>query len=70
MTNAEAWFNNSLRPRKPEDLHLKPISHSVAVSIQETASQLTDELPVYNSTQQSNSEKNGLPSSFLTKQEE
>ena len=51
MTNAEAWFNNSLRPRKPEDLHLKPISHSVAVSIQETASQLTDELPVYNSTQ-------------------
>ena len=32
-------------------LHLKPISHSVAVSIQETASQLTDELPVYNSIQ-------------------
>ena len=29
------------------DLPLKPISHSVAVSIQETASQLTDELPVY-----------------------
>ena len=28
------------------DLHLKPISHCVAVSIQETASQLTDELPV------------------------
>ena len=27
------------------DLHLKPISHSIAVSIQETASQLTDELP-------------------------
>ena len=33
------------------DLHLKPVSHSVAVSIQETASQLTDELPVYNSIQ-------------------
>ena len=33
------------------DLHLKPISHSVAVSLQETASQLTDELPVYNSRQ-------------------
>ena len=33
------------------DLHLKPISHIVAVSIQETASQLTDELPVYNSIQ-------------------
>ena len=33
------------------DLYLKPISHSVAVSIQETASQLTDELPVYNSIQ-------------------
>ena len=32
------------------DLHLKPISHSVAVSIQETL-QLTDELPVYNSIQ-------------------
>ena len=33
------------------DLHLKPISHSVAVSIQEMASKLTDELPnmiVYN----------------------
>ena len=28
------------------DLHLKPVSPSVAVSIQETASQLTDELPV------------------------
>ena len=28
------------------DLHLKPIYHSVAVSIQEMASQLTDELPV------------------------
>ena len=32
------------------DAHLKPISHSIAVSIQEsiqeTASQLTDELPV------------------------
>ena len=39
------------------DLHLKPISHSVAVSIQETASQLTDELPVHNSIQKSNSEK-------------
>ena len=73
MTNAEARFNKSLRPRKPEgslgrtaqdghldshtapelwmtcvhDLHLKPISHSVAVSLQETANQLTDELPVY-----------------------
>ena len=33
------------------DLHLKPVSHRVAISIQETASQLTDELPVYNSTQ-------------------
>ena len=33
------------------DLHLKPISHSVAVSIQEMASQLTDELPVYDSIQ-------------------
>ena len=52
------------------DLPLKPVSHSVAVSIQETASQLTDELPVYNSIQQSNSEKYGLPRSFLTKQEE
>ena len=29
------------------DLHLKPVSHSVVVSIQETASQLTDDLPVY-----------------------
>ena len=38
-----------------------PVSHSVAVSIQETASQLTDELPVYNSIQQSNSENYGLP---------
>ena len=28
------------------DLHLKPMSHSIVVSIQETASQLTDELPV------------------------
>ena len=33
------------------DLHLKPVSHSVTVSIQEMASQLTDELPVYNSRQ-------------------
>ena len=33
------------------DLHLKHISHSVAVSAQETASQLTDEFPVYNSIQ-------------------
>jgi len=33
------------------DLHLKPVSHSVAVSAQETASQVTDELPVYNSIQ-------------------
>ena len=33
------------------DLHLKPVSHRVAVSIQERASQLTDELPVYNSIQ-------------------
>ena len=31
------------------DLHLKPVSRSVAVSIQETVSQLTDEFPVYNS---------------------
>jgi len=51
-------------------VHLKPVSHSIAVSIQETASQLTDELPVCNSIQYSNSEKYGLPSSFLTKQEE
>ena len=43
-------------------LHLKPVSHGVAVSIQETSSQLTDELPVYNSIQQSNSEKYGLQS--------
>ena len=28
------------------DLHLKPVSHSVTVIIQEMASQLTDELPV------------------------
>ena len=28
-------------------LHLKPVSHRVAVSIQDTASQLTDELTVY-----------------------
>ena len=28
------------------DLHLKALSHSVAVSIQETSSQLTDELPI------------------------
>ena len=28
------------------DIHLKPVSHRVAVSIQETASQLTDDLPV------------------------
>ena len=28
------------------DLNLKPVSHSVVVSIQETASQLTDELQV------------------------
>ena len=41
------------------DLHLKLVSHSVAVSIQETASQLTDELPVCNSIQYSNSEKYG-----------
>ena len=33
------------------DLHLKPVSHSVAVSMQETASQLTDERTVYNSIQ-------------------
>ena len=33
------------------DLQLKPVSHSIAVNIQETASQLTDELPVYNSIQ-------------------
>ena len=32
-------------------VHLKPVSHSIAVSIQEPASQLTDELPVYNSIQ-------------------
>ena len=30
---------------------LKTLTHSVAVSIQEMASQLTDELPVYNSMQ-------------------
>ena len=28
------------------DLHLKPVPHRVTVSIQETASQLTDELSV------------------------
>ena len=28
------------------DLHLKPVSHRVAMSIQEMVSQLTDELPV------------------------
>ena len=33
------------------DLHLKLVSHSVTVSVQETASELTDELPVYNSIQ-------------------
>ena len=33
------------------DLLLKPVSHSIAVSIHETASQLNDELPVYNSIQ-------------------
>ena len=33
------------------DLHLKPVSHKVAVSIQERANQLTDELTVYNSIQ-------------------
>ena len=33
------------------DLHLKPMSHSIAVSMQETTSQLTDELPVYNDIQ-------------------
>ena len=32
-------------------LHLKPVSHSVVVSIQEIASQLIDELPVYNNMQ-------------------
>ena len=32
-------------------LHLKPVSHRVAVSIQETASQLTDERAVYDSVQ-------------------
>ena len=40
------------------------------VSVQETASQLTDKLTVYNIKQQSNREKYGLPRSFLTKQEE
>ena len=30
-------------------LHVKPVSHSVAVSVQDTASQLTDQLPIYNS---------------------
>ena len=49
---------------------LKTLSHSVAVNIQETASQLTDELPVHDSIQYSNRGKYGLPSSFLTKQEE
>ena len=33
------------------DLHLKHTTHSIAVIIQETDSQLTDELPVYNSIQ-------------------
>ena len=28
------------------DLHLKPVSHIVTVSVQKMASQLTDELPV------------------------
>ena len=41
-------------------LHLKPVSHSVAVSIQETDSQLTDDFPVYNSRLYSISEKYGL----------
>ena len=38
------------------DLHLKPISHSVAVSIQETATQLNDELPVYNKVTMKNTD--------------
>ena len=48
------------------DLHLKPY---LTVSIQDTASQLLMNSQ-YNSIQLSNSEKYGLPSSFLTKQEE
>ena len=47
MINNQAWLTHNC----VHDLHLKPVSDSVAVSIQETASQLTDELPVCNSTQ-------------------
>ena len=45
MSNNQVYINCVL------DLHLKPVSHRVTVSIQETASQLADELPVYNSIQ-------------------
>ena len=38
--------NQAHKSRLDNDIHLKPVSHRVVVSIQETTSQLTDELPV------------------------
>jgi len=40
------YYNTWQNAYQAHDLYLKPISYSVAVSIPETASQLTDELPV------------------------
>ena len=50
MVTVTKWLINE-HINAMHDLHLKPVSHSIAVSIQETASQLTDELQVYNSIQ-------------------
>ena len=52
------------------DLHLKPYLTVSRWVYKRRPDQLTDEFPVYNRIQSSNSEKYGLPSSFLTKQEE
>ena len=48
--NCDKMINNQAH-KLCARLALKTLSHSVAVSMQETASQLTDELPVYNSIQ-------------------
>jgi len=48
--NCDKMINNQAH-KLCARLALKIVSHSVTVGIQETASQLTDELPVYNSIQ-------------------
>ena len=64
MVTVTKWTMNCVH-----DLHLKPVSHSVAVSIQKMASQLTDELLVY-IVYNKVTVKNMDNQSVLTKQEE